>query len=86
MLARMDPTAFTLRRWLDRFKTEERVVAEQRAEGRVPDATLDEVGAPIDNVGFEGRPLRSRGGNGYGSGDPSSPGWVGWGGHGGGGW
>jgi len=83
MLARMDPTAFTLRRWLDRFKTEERVVAEQRAEGRTPDATLDEVGTPIDNVGFGGRSLRSRGGSGSGSGDPSSPGWAGWGGHGG---
>lgn len=84
MLACVDPTAFTLRRWLDRFKTEERVVADQRAEGRVPDATLDEVGAPIDNVGFDGRPLPSRGGAGYGSGDPSNPGWAGWGGHGGG--
>lgn len=84
MLARMDPTAFTLRRWLDRFKTEERVVAEELAEGRVPDATLDEVGTPIDNVGFDGRSLRSKGGSGAGSGDPSSPGWAGWGGHGGG--
>jgi hypothetical protein len=74
----MDSTAFTLRRWLDRFKTEERVVAEQRAEGRVPDATLDEVDTPIDDVGFDGRPLRSRGGSGYGSDNPSSPGWVGW--------
>ncbi len=74
----MDTTVFTLRRWLDRFKTEEGVVAEQRAEGRVPDATLDEVGTPIDNVGFNGQPLRSKGGSGYGSDDPASPGWVGW--------
>lgn len=75
----MDTTAFTLRRWLDRFKTEERVAAEQRATGRAPDATLDEVGTPIDNIGFDGRSLRSKGGNGYGSGAPSSPGWAGWG-------
>jgi len=75
----VDTTAFTLRRWLDRFKTEERVAAQQRAEGRTPDATLDEVGTPIDNVGFDGGPLRSKGGTGYGSGDPSSPGWAGWG-------
>jgi hypothetical protein len=75
----VDTTAFTLRRWLDRFKTEERVVAEQRSTGREPDATLDEVGAPMDNLGFDGRPLRSMGGTGHGSGDPSSPGWAGWG-------
>ena len=53
------------------------MAAEQRAAGLTPDATLDEVGTPIDNVGFDGRPLRSRGGSGYGSDDPSSPGWVG---------
>jgi hypothetical protein len=61
-------------------------VAEQRAERRAPNATLDDVSTPIDNVGFDGRPLRSKGGNGYGSGDPSSSGWAGWGGHGSGGW
>lgn len=77
----MDTTAFTLRRWLDRFKTDERVVQEQRSAGRVPDATLDEVGRPADNRGFNGQPLRSRGGTGYGSEDPSSPGWIGWGGY-----
>lgn len=79
MLARVNTTAFTLRRWLARFKTEDRVTAEQRAEGRAPDATLDEVGTPIDNVGFDGRPLPSKGGSGCGSGDPSSAGWAGWG-------
>jgi hypothetical protein len=75
----VDTTAFTFRRWLDRFKTEERIVADQRSEGRVPDATLDEVGTPIDNVGFHGQPIRSKGGNGQGSDDPPSPGWAGWG-------
>ena len=33
----------------------------QRRETR-DDATLDEVGTPIDNAGFGGRPLRSKGG------------------------
>jgi hypothetical protein len=80
----MDETAFSLRRWLDRFKSEERVVADQRSEGRAPDATVDEVGAALDNVGFHGQPIRSKGGSGQGSGDPSSPGWAGWGGSGGG--
>lgn len=74
----VDTTAFSLRRWLDRFKTEDRVVADQRASGRAPGATLDEVGTPVDNVSWSGRPLRSKDGNGHGSGDPST--WAGWGG------
>ena len=45
--------------------------ARDRAAGREPDATVDEVGkAP--KVGAVG--------NGQGSGDPSSSGWAGWGG------
>jgi hypothetical protein len=80
----VDETAFSLRRWFDRFKSEQRVVAEQRPGGRAPDATVDEVGAAADNVGFHGQPIRSRVGNGQGSGDPSSPGWAGWGASGGG--
>jgi hypothetical protein len=59
--------------------SEEAVRAQEIADGRVPDATIDEVGVPRDNVGFDGRPIRSMGENGYGSGDPSSPGWAGWG-------
>jgi hypothetical protein len=74
----VDPTTFSFRRWLDRFKSDERVVAEQRADGRTPDATADEVGAPADNIGWDGRPIRSKAGNGSSSGNPSSPNWPGW--------
>jgi hypothetical protein len=77
----MDESAFTLRRWRERFKTDQRVVAEQLEDGHAPDATSDEVGVPHDNIGFEGRPMRSGPkGNGQGSGDPFSSGWAGWGG------
>lgn len=65
-------------RWRDRFKSDRRVAAEQRAAGRAPDATADEVGAPRDNVGWSGRPLRSRAGNGPSTDGPSSPNWPGW--------
>jgi hypothetical protein len=76
-----DPARTGLRRrWRDRFKSDREVVAEQRAGGRVPDATVDEVGAPADNVGWQGQPMRSKAGNGPSSLDPSSPGLVGWGG------
>ena len=74
----MDESAFRLRRWRARFKGDAQVLAEQHAAGRVPDATVDEVGAPADNVGWQGTPIRSRAGSGGGSMDPSSPGWVGW--------
>jgi hypothetical protein len=66
-------------RWRDRFKSDTRVAAEQRAAGRAPDATADEVGVARDNVGWSGRPLRSRGGNGPSTGSPASPDWPGWG-------
>jgi hypothetical protein len=62
-----------------RFMTEATVLDEKTADGRAPDATVDEVGVPGVNEGFDGRPLRSRGENGYGTGDPNSPGWAGWG-------
>ena len=75
----MDPTAFSLRRWLDRFKSDRRVMAEQRAAGRTPDATADEVGAPADNIGWNGRAIRSKAGNGSSGGKASSPDWPGWG-------
>jgi len=65
-------------RWRDRFKSDARVTAEQHAAGRTPDATVDEVGAPRDNVGWSGRPLRSRAGNGPSTGSPSSSDWPGW--------
>jgi len=77
----MSEPPISRRRWRDRFTSDARVVAEQRAAGRVPDATIDEVGAPADNVGWQGQPIRSRAGNGPSSLDPSSPGWVGWAGH-----
>lgn len=75
----MDPSAFTWRRWRRRFMSEQAVQDEERAEGRAPDATVDEVGAAGDNVGFDGEPIHSKVSNGYGTGDPSSPGWAGWG-------
>jgi hypothetical protein len=62
-----------------RFMSERSVVAEELARGHAPDATVDEVGAARDNVGFDGRPLRSKSRSGYGTGDPSGPGWAGWG-------
>ena len=66
-------------RWRRRFMGETAVRAEQLADGRSPDATVDQVGVPGDDVGFDGRPIHSKPGNGYGTGDPSSPGWAGWG-------
>ncbi len=69
---------FDLGRWRARFRSEAKVREDALAEGGVPDATVDEVGAAADNAGFEGRPIRSRVGNGQGSGDPRSGGWAGW--------
>jgi hypothetical protein len=62
-----------------RFMSESAVLSEELAAGRAPDATVDDVGAAGENVGFDGRPLRSKVESGYGTGDPSSPGWAGWG-------
>jgi hypothetical protein len=59
--------------------SEAAVLEEEIADGRAPDATVDEVGVPRENEGFDGHPLRPHGGNGYGTGDPNSPGWAGWG-------
>ncbi len=59
--------------------SEQSVVREEAVDGRVPDATVDEVGTPGVNRGFDGDPIRSRSTNGYGTGDPNSPGWAGWG-------
>jgi hypothetical protein len=70
---------FNLDRWRRRFRSEQEMVVEALAAGRVPDATVDEVGASGDAVGFEGRPLHSRPENGQGSGDPGGPNWAGWG-------
>ena len=62
---------FSLRRWRDRFRSEDDVRDDQIANGRAPDATVDEVGVPE----------RSRyTGNGQGSGDVASWGRAGWGG------
>lgn len=63
--------------------TEGAVVRESLEISRVPDATIDEVGVPGEDVGFDGSPIRSRMRTGHGTGDPSSPGWAGWSGHGG---
>jgi hypothetical protein len=71
---------FSWSRWRQRFQSEARVRADSLAEGRSPDATVDEVGVPHHNVGFDGHTqLASQAGNGQGTGDPSSPNWAGWG-------
>jgi len=62
-----------------RFMSEESVLREESVDGRVADATVDEVGKPGVNQGFDGHPIRSRLESGHGSGDPNSPGWAGWG-------
>jgi hypothetical protein len=62
---------FSWRRWRERFRSEEDVQHSALADGREPDATVDEVGSA---------PRGNHLGNGQGSGDPSSPGWAGWGG------
>lgn len=62
-----------------RFMSEDAVLDEELAEGRAPDATVDEVGVPGVDHGFSGDPIRSRVDTGHGSGDPNSPGWAGWG-------
>jgi hypothetical protein len=64
-----------------RFMSEAAVRAEAIAEHRTPDATIDEVGLPGEDIGFTGSPMRSRTRNGYGTGNPSSPNWAGWSGH-----
>ena len=73
--------AFDLRRWRQRFKSEEAIRAEAVASGQAPDATVDEVGSAPQAEGFEGTPLAGHTGNGQGTGDPFSPGWAGWGPH-----
>jgi len=62
--------AFSVRRWRERFRSEEDVLLSARLDGREPDAIVDEVGSA---------PAASPVGNGQGSGNPSSPGWAGWG-------
>ncbi|MGI9096962.1 MAG: hypothetical protein ACR2H2_00420 [Solirubrobacteraceae bacterium] len=62
--------AFSLRRWRERFRSEEDVLLRARRDGREPDAIVDEVGSAS---------AASLVGNGQGSGNPSSPGWTGWG-------
>lgn len=55
---------FNLKRWRSRFRSEDKVLRASMESGKAPDATIDEVGTPSDNVGFTGRPIRSRTGNG----------------------
>lgn len=62
-----------------RFLSEEAVRREELADGRSPDATVDEVGVPGVDHGFNGDPLHSTVNTGHGTGDPNSPGWAGWG-------
>ena len=59
--------------------SEDAVLREELQDERIPDATVDEVGVPGENRGFEGNPIRSKSRNGYGTGDPNSPSWAGWG-------
>ena len=56
---------FSRRRWRERFRSEEELQRRARAEGREPDATVDEVGSAPRS----GRQV----GNGQGSGDPPAP-------------
>jgi hypothetical protein len=72
---------FDLRRWRQRFKSEEAIRAEAVASGQSPGATVDEVGSAPQPEGFEGTPLKGHAGNGHGTGDPFSPGWAGCGPH-----
>ncbi len=65
---------FNLRRWRQRFRSEQSVREESVSAGRTPDATIDEVGsAPPPE-----RPNHEQG-NGYGTGDVGGSGWAGWG-------
>jgi glyoxylase-like metal-dependent hydrolase (beta-lactamase superfamily II) len=70
---------FQLRRWRQRFKSEDAIRAVAVAAGQAPDATVDEVGSAPRPEGFKGTPLPGHTGNGQGSGDPAGPGWAGWG-------
>jgi hypothetical protein len=70
---------FDLGRWRSRFRSDRDVADEAIREGRVPDATPEEVGAAAAPVGFDGKPRRvSDPGNGYGSGTPGGSGWAGY--------
>jgi hypothetical protein len=74
--------AFSWRRWRTRFDGDAGARNRAIAEGRAPDASIEEVGAAKDNVGFDGRPIKSKTGNGQGSDNPAG---MGWGSTGGGG-
>jgi hypothetical protein len=63
---------FDLRRWRQRFRGEQAIRDEAIAEGRAPDATVDEVGGAPQREGDDP-------GNGYGTGTVGGPGWAGWG-------
>ena len=75
-------SAWRASRLRHRWMTEDAVVRESLTAHRAPDATLDEVGVPGEDVGFTGEPIHSELSNGYGTGDPSSPSWAGYGGGG----
>ena len=66
---------FDLGRWPQRFRSEQAVADRSVAEGRVPDATVDDVGAAPPSSGFDGSPLPGGPGNGHGTGDVGGPGW-----------
>jgi hypothetical protein len=66
---------FDLRRWRERFRSDQAIREESLAAGRTPDATADEVGSAPPREGFSGQ----LGPNGQGSGDVGGPGWAGWG-------
>ena len=73
---------FDLSRWRARFRSEAAASESAAAEGRAPDASVDEVGQAGENVGFDGAPLRSGPASGHGTGDVAGPGWAGWAGGG----
>jgi hypothetical protein len=46
-----------LRRWRQRFRSEDAIRAEAVGAGQAPDATVDEVGSAPRPEGFKGTPL-----------------------------
>jgi hypothetical protein len=65
-----DSHAFDLKRWRRWFRSEASIRDEALAEGRAPDATVDEVGPAPPGKGFDGRDRPTPPSNGPGWGYP----------------
>ena len=70
---------FNLRRWRQRFRSEQAVREATEQSGRADDASVDEVGATPPPQGFSGRDLSDKVQNGHGTGVTGGPNWAGWG-------